>query len=144
MCFSSFSDMGDDGEATTLASGVRSGMWVWLMLVCNTCGSGICQQAGTSTAQKGIRCLRKISSALCACPCSSPQLFSNSSISMWLARRRAGEQFLSNSPAQEPQEGQGQEERDTHRKGVNMSVVEHIHPSWAGSVTAFSWTRPAF
>lgn len=94
----------------------------------NTCGSGICQQAGTSTAQKGIRCLRKMSSALCACPCSSPQLFSNSSISMWLARRRAGEQFLSNSPAQEPQEGQGQEERDTHRKGVNCpwwSIYTH-------------------
>lgn len=54
VCFSSFSDRADDGEATTLELGVCGGMWVWtrLMSVCKTCGSGICQQAGTTTVQK--------------------------------------------------------------------------------------------
>lgn len=132
MYFSSFSDMADDGEATTLESGVRGVMWLWtwLMSVCKTHGFGICQQTGTTTVQKGIRYIRKMWSALYAWPCSSSQLFSNSFFSTWLARRRAGEQaqWPSNSSAQEAREGQGEPlaaaggERDTHRKGVNMSV----------------------
>lgn len=66
-------------------------------------------------------------------------------ISTWLARRRrAGEQAqcLSNSPAQEAQEGQGQPlavagETDTLRKGVNMSVGTTSAP-YMGSICCYT------
>lgn len=136
VCFSSFSDRADDGEATTLELGVCGGMWVWtrLMSVCKTCGSGICQQS-----KKGIRCLRKMWSAHFARPCSSSQLLSNSFLSMWLARRRAGEQAqcLSNRCP-----GRAGRALGSGRRGERHTQerYEHLHPSWAGSATASSST----
>lgn len=104
-------------------------VWTWLMSMCKSHDSGICQQTGTTTVQKGIRCLRKTWSALYAWPCSSSQPFSNPFLSTWFTRSRVGEQrqCLSNSPAQEAQEGQREPlavaggERDTQERCEHVS-----------------------
>lgn len=148
-----FSDRADDGEATTLESGVCSGMCVrtWLMSVCETRGSGICQQVGTTTVQKGIRCLRNDLPTMpgpALLPSSFPVLFSPCG---W----RGGGQVSRCNASQtaqprRPKKGrerpwQWQEGRERHTGKVWICQwVEHLHPSWAGSATTPSWTRPAF